>query len=102
MLRGDVEHIFLALARGIEVGKIKRLGVYFAVHGELAQLAEFRGVHVSQRQRCFVQVLPGALVVVMIGDDVRAGRRPWRPAAENGTQRTAGSQQNRYPNEPKR
>jgi len=40
---------------------------------EFALLAELRGIHIRGSQRRFIEVLPVAAVVVMVGDDVDGG-----------------------------
>ena len=51
--------------------------VHESVHGEGAKFAEGRRVHICRRENYFVQVLPSAQIVVVIGDDVDRGTAGW-------------------------
>src|SRR5205814_7828888 len=74
-------------------GKVQVLVVNFAVHGELALLPELLRVYICGCQGYFVQILSSALVVVVVGDDVRARRGSRRPTTENGAHRITASKQ---------
>ena len=71
MFGRDGENILL-LSADAHLGKIERLGIHPAIHGEFAKHSEFRGIHVRRSQRCFIQILASALVVVVIREDVHA------------------------------
>ena len=84
MFRSDVKNILLLPADG-HLGKIERLGIHPAIHGEFAKLSEFRGIHVRRSQRCFIQILASALVVVVIREDIHTCIRATCPAPIYGT-----------------
>ena len=85
MLSGDVENVFRSVVGDGEVREIERLSVHVAIDGEGAELCEFRLIHVGGSEHGFVEVLPGAQVVVVIGGDVHTGG--WRDGTYSECQR---------------
>src|SRR5439155_24537297 len=83
----DIENVPFLPADG-DLRKVQRLRVDFAIHHEFTELSKFHGVHVRGSQYRFIQVLAGAAVVVVIGDDVHS-RGHWS-RADGQRRRIAG------------
>ncbi len=71
MLGRNIKNILL-LPADSDLREIQRLGIDFAIDCEFALLPELRGIHIGESQCCFIEVLAGAAVVVVIGDHVDA------------------------------
>src|SRR5580704_3571088 len=70
VLGGDVDHIVLAFTRYGHILEFDGLRVDLTIHRLTEQLAEGGGVHVRGSERALLEVLPGAQVVVVVGDNV--------------------------------
>src|SRR5262249_5184440 len=84
VLGGNVENVLRAHARDGNAGKIKRLGIHFAVDGEFTKLAEGAGIDISGGENRFVNVLASAHIVVVVGDHIDGGRSHGRIDGKRG------------------
>ena len=67
MLSGHVDYVVGSLTGNDNVWNIQRLRVDVTIDGIGKELSELGGVDVSGGEHDFVQVLPSAAVVVVIG-----------------------------------
>src|SRR5215472_14528035 len=87
VLGGDVQNISGSMTGNGHIREVKRLRIDFAVHDECAELPEFCWIHIRSRQDCFMGVLTGAHIVVMVGSRIDCG---WCRGGVRSSTGTAG------------
>src|SRR5437868_7491974 len=86
-----IQNVLGSFSRDGKLAQKERLTINLAIHRQLTHLSKRGRVHVCRRQRDFIQILPRALIVIVIGDDIggRGRRRCRRVSVEDRTRRTA-------------
>ena len=93
VLGGDEEHVVFALTGNLDVGHIKGLSVSIAVDGKSKDFSKLFGINVLRVENFFVEICPGAGVVVLGGQHLCLGRsiREQRGQGHPGYQKRSAS-----------
>ena len=97
VLRGHEEHIVGSLAGNRHRRGIERLSVDLAVHVHLEELAELRRVYVARCKNRLVQLLAGASIVIVVGQNVLRAQSKSRKAEQGETAWTLGRRKHDCP-----
>ena len=86
VLRGDEKHIVGALGGNGHRRGIEWLRVNFAIHGDLEDLSELCRVYVARRQNRLIQILAGASIVIVVGQNILRAQRSVRRKSQEKRQ----------------
>src|SRR5215472_6475584 len=94
VFRSHIQNVLVSLPGNRKLVDEQGLTIDLAIYGELTDFPKSCCIHVAGGQRRFIQILPGALDVVVIGEHVGGGwpRTSRSPSVQHGLRGTAASE----------